>query len=111
MKTAPKVVARKNRCRRVRAKICGNAKLPRLSIFRSLTKIYAQLIDDENGKTLCAINSEGKNIENSKKAGKKLAEIAKNKKIEECVFDRGGYKFHGRVAAFANGAREKGLQF
>jgi len=106
---------------KVRAKISGTASKPRLSIFRSLNYVKLQLVDDEYGKTLCAVDSKkikekkagdlvGKTA-NAFLAGKELAELAKNKKIVEIVFDRGGYKYHGRVKAVADGAREAGLKF
>ena len=103
---------------RVRGKVSGTAECPRLNVFRSNANIYAQIIDDVNGVTLVAANTLEKdfegttgNIEAAKKVGFVLAERAKAKGIEECVFDRGGYIYHGRVAALAEGAREGGLQF
>ena len=103
---------------RMRGKISGTAECPRLNVFRSNANIYAQLIDDVNGVTLAAANtlekgSEGAtgNAEAAKKVGLALAERAKAKGIEEVVFDRGGYVYHGRVAALAEGAREGGLKF
>lgn len=104
---------------RIRAKISGTAARPRLSVFRSNKDIYLQLIDDENGHTLAAAASSEKEIysaggnksEKSAKAGKLLAERAKAAGIETCVFDRGGYLYHGRVKAAADGAREGGLKF
>ena len=103
---------------RVRGKISGTPECPRLNVFRSNANIYAQLIDDVNGVTLAAANTLEKefegatgNVEAAKKVGAVLAERAKAKGIEEVVFDRGGYIFHGRVAALAEGAREGGLQF
>ena len=103
---------------RVRGKISGTAECPRLNVFRSNANIYAQLIDDVNGVTLVAANTLEKdfegttgNVEAAKKVGMVLAERAKAKGIEEVVFDRGGYVYHGRVAALAEGAREGGLQF
>ena len=106
------------RHKRVRAKISGTPERPRLNVFRSETNIYAQLIDDVNGVTLASANTLEKgfegatgNIEAAKKVGLVLAERAKAKGIEEVVFDRGGYLYHGRVAALAEGAREGGLKF
>ena len=106
------------RHKRVRAKIAGTPERPRLNVFRSATNIYAQIIDDVNGVTLVAANTLEKgfegatgNAEAAKKVGVVLAERAKAKGIEEVVFDRGGYVYHGRVAALAEGAREGGLQF
>ena len=103
---------------RVRGKISGTPECPRLNVFRSNANIYAQIIDDVNGVTLVAANTLEKdfegatgNAEAAKKVGAVLAERAKAKGIEEVVFDRGGYLFHGRVAALAEGAREGGLKF
>lgn len=106
------------RHKRVRAKISGTKERPRLCIFKSTKYIYAQLIDDERGKTLVAVSSrELKKVKNAKKVdlakevGKLIAKKAKDKKIEKVVFDRGGYQYHGRVKAVAEGAREEGLKF
>jgi len=103
---------------RVRGKISGTPECPRLNVFRSNANIYAQIIDDVNGVTLVSANTLEKefegatgNIDAAKKVGAVLAERAKAKGIEEVVFDRGGYIFHGRVAALAEGARENGLKF
>ena len=103
---------------RVRGKISGTAERPRLSVFRSENNIYAQIIDDVAGNTLVAAASveksfEGKggNIEAAKKVGSIVAQRALEKGIEEVVFDRGGYIYHGRVQALAEGAREGGLKF
>ena len=103
---------------RVRGKISGTPECPRLNVFRSNANIYAQIIDDVNGVTLVSANTLEKgfegatgNAEAAKKVGVTLAERAKAKGIEEVVFDRGGYVYHGRVAALAEGAREGGLQF
>ena len=103
---------------RVRGKISGTAERPRLNVFRSNANIYAQVIDDVNGVTLVSANTLEKgfegatgNAEAAKKVGTVLAERAKAKGIEEVVFDRGGYVYHGRVAALAEGAREGGLKF
>ena len=103
---------------RVRGKISGTPECPRLNVFRSNANIYAQIIDDVNGVTLVAANTLEKefegatgNVEAAKKVGAVLAERAKAKGIEQVVFDRGGYIFHGRVAALAEGAREAGLKF
>ena len=110
--------ARAKRQARVRYKISGTAACPRLNVFRSSKHIYAQLIDDVAGKTLCAASSNekdfneyGGNIEAAKKVGLKLAEKAKAAGITDVVFDRSGYVYHGRVAALAEGAREGGLNF
>ena len=103
---------------RVRGKISGTPERPRLNVFRSNANIYAQIIDDVNGVTLVAANTLEKdfegatgNVEAAKKVGAILAERAKAKGIEEVVFDRGGYVYHGRVAELAEGAREAGLKF
>ena len=103
---------------RVRGKISGTPECPRLNVFRSNANIYAQIIDDVNGVTLVSANTLEKdfegatgNAEAAKKVGAILAERAKAKGIEQVVFDRGGYIFHGRVAALAEGAREAGLKF
>ena len=109
---------RKHRHVRVRGKISGTPECPRLNVFRSNANIYAQLIDDVNGVTLASANTLEKefegatgNMEAAKKVGLVLAERAKAKGIEEVVFDRSGYIYHGRVAALADGAREGGLKF
>ena len=103
---------------RVRGKISGTPECPRLNVFRSNANIYAQIIDDVNGVTLVSANTLEKNFEGAtgnaeaaKKVGALVAERAKAKGIEVVVFDRGGYIYHGRVAALAEGAREGGLQF
>ena len=103
---------------RVRGKVSGTPERPRLNVFRSNANIYAQIIDDVNGVTLVAANTLEKefegttgNCEAAKKVGVVLAERAKAKGINMVVFDRGGYIFHGRVAALAEGAREGGLKF
>ena len=103
---------------RVRGKISGTPERPRLNVFRSNANIYAQIIDDVNGVTLVSANTLEKefegatgNCEAAKKVGAVLAERAKAKGIEEVVFDRSGYLYHGRVAALADGAREGGLKF
>ena len=103
---------------RVRGKISGTAERPRLCVFRSENNIYAQIIDDVAGHTLVAASTvekafegNGGNIEAAKKVGAMIAERALAKGIEEVVFDRGGYVYHGRVQALAEGAREAGLKF
>ena len=110
--------ARQIRHKRVRGKIHGTAECPRLNVFRSLKHIYAQLIDDDKGVTLCAASTAeksfeeyGGNAEAAKKVGKLLAERAAEKNITEVVFDRGGYIYHGGVQSLAEGAREGGLKF
>jgi large subunit ribosomal protein L18 len=106
------------RHKRVRGKIFGTAQKPRLCVFRSLKNIYAQVIDDENGKTLASassldkeFNQYGGNKEAAKLVGQAVAKAALDKGITEVVFDRGGYIFHGRVQELADGAREAGLKF
>jgi large subunit ribosomal protein L18 len=117
MTVSSKPQARLRRRRRVRAKIRGSAERPRLSVFRSNRGIGAQLIDDVNGHTVAAVNwteSDLKSLgrmDQAKKAGELLAERAKEAGVETCVFDRGGYRFHGKVRALADGAREGGLRF
>ncbi len=101
---------------RVRAKVFGTSECPRLCVFRSGKNIYAQAIDDSTGKTLVAVSSleikaAGKKTDVSKEVGKAIAVKVLAKKISEVVFDRGGYKYHGRVKALAEGAREGGLVF
>ncbi len=100
---------------RIRKKIEGTKEVPRLSVFRSNKEIYAQLIDDITGTTLASASSlklkNGGNVEGAKEVGKEIAKLAKELKIKKVVFDRGGYKFHGRVASLANAAREAGLDF
>ena len=103
---------------RIRAKVRGTAERPRLAVFRSLKHIYAQMIDDAQGHTLVSASSaeknssaSGGNIAGAKAIGRLVAERAKAKGITKAVFDRGGYKFHGRVAALAEAARENGLEF
>jgi large subunit ribosomal protein L18 len=109
--------ARQKRHTRVRAKISGTADCPRLSVYRSLNHIYAQLIDDVKGVTLCSASTtektfeNGGNIEAAKQVGELLGKRAAEKGIEKCVFDRGGYIYHGRVEALADGARAAGLKF
>jgi large subunit ribosomal protein L18 len=108
---------RLKRRRRVRARVKGTAERPRLSVFRSNRGIFAQLVDDAQGHTVAAVNwtePELRKIsatEQAKRAGELLAERAKAAGIETCVFDRGGYQYHGRVKALADGAREGGLAF
>ena len=109
---------REKRHARVRGKISGTPERPRLSVFRSENHIYAQIIDDVAGNTLVSASSvekgfdgKGSNIEGAKKVGKMIAERALEKGIDTIVFDRGGYIYHGRVAALAESARESGLKF
>jgi large subunit ribosomal protein L18 len=109
--------ARLRRRRRVRARVTGTAERPRLSVFRSNHGVFAQLIDDGKGHTVAAVNWIEPDLrklsasEQAKRAGELLAERAKAAGIETCVFDRGGYRYHGRVKALAEGAREGGLVF
>ena len=108
---------RLRRRRRVRARIHGKAERPRLSVYRSNRGVFAQLIDDDAGRTLASVSWTEPDLrklgsmEQAKKAGQLLADRAKAAGVETCVFDRGGYQFHGRVAAVAEGAREGGLRF
>ncbi|MEN9372115.1 MAG: hypothetical protein RL463_613 [Bacteroidota bacterium] len=103
----------------IRKKVSGTAQLPRLSVFRSNTDIYAQLIDDVNGNTLAAASSRDKDIaaqkgtktEKSKMVGEAIAKKAIALGLSSCVFDRGGFLYHGRIKAVAEGAREGGLKF
>ena len=110
--------ARQRRHRRVRGKVTGTAERPRLSVFRSNVGIYAQLVDDTSSRTLAAASwlqlkkgFKGTKSEQAAEVGKLLAASAKKAEIEACVFDRGGYLYHGRVKALADGAREGGLRF
>ena len=117
MSVATKEQRRLKRRRRVRAKVRGTAARPRISVFRSNRGVFAQLIDDETGITVAAVNwTESdlrglKPMEQANKAGGLLAERAKAAGIDTAVFDRGGYQYHGRVKALADGAREGGLLF
>jgi large subunit ribosomal protein L18 len=106
---------------RIRKKIAGTPGRPRLAVFRSQTHIYAQVIDDEDGRTLCAASSldkelrgqakRGANVASAKAVGELIARRAKEKGLETVVFDRGGFQYHGRVKALADSAREAGLKF
>ena len=115
VKTAP--AKRLKRRRRVRAKVRGTAERPRISVFRSNRGIFAQLIDDDAGRTIAAVNwteSELRDLgpmDQARRAGEELAQRAKAAGIEGAVFDRGGFQYHGRVKALAEGAREGGLTF
>jgi len=119
MSQDPKVIRRQKLRWRIRTKLHGTAQKPRLSVFRSNNDIYAQLVDDNNGTTLAAANSRmkdiaalgGTKVAKSLSVGKAIAEKAKALGIEACVFDRGGYLYHGRVKSVADGAREGGLKF
>ena len=118
------VSTRRQRRSRIRAKISGTGVRPRLSVFRSIKYIYGQIIDDEKGATLVSYSDHDKKIlsdkeklsdmskvERARLVGEKLASLAKKKKIKRIVFDRSGYRYHGRVKALAEGAREGGLVF
>jgi len=115
MKTAKKLLDRNARKRRIRAHIAGTASRPRLAIFRSTTAIYAQIIDDESGKTLTSANSlktqKGTKTEKAVEVGKLVADAAKVAKIKNVVFDRGGFLYAGRVKILAETARKAGLKF
>ncbi|OGM22031.1 50S ribosomal protein L18 [Candidatus Woesebacteria bacterium RIFCSPLOWO2_01_FULL_39_21] len=109
---------RLRRKRRIRSKISGTKEVPRISVFRSIKHIYAQIINDVKGTTLVSFSDKklkdggGKSkIEVASYVGEKLAELAKSKKITKAVFDKGSYKFHGRVKALADGLRRGGLKF
>ena len=108
--------SRERRHARVREKIRGSAARPRLAVFRSLTHIYAQLVDDDAGRTLAAASSKeandakGKRTESAKTVGTLLGDRAKQKGVTEVVFDRGGYRYHGRVKALADGVRAAGVK-
>ena len=115
MSTVTKEARRLKRRRRVRAKVHGSAERPRISVFRSNRGISAQLVDDDAGRTLASVQwteaelRDLKSTEMCKKAGELLAQRAKAAGIEQAVFDRGGYQYHGRVKAFAEGVREGGI--
>ena len=117
MTVVSKRQARLRRRRRVRARVVGTTERPRLSVYRSNRGVFAQLIDDGKGHTVAAVNwiePELRKLtasEQAKRAGELLAERAKAAGVEACVFDRGGYQYHGRVKALAEGAREGGLVF
>lgn len=114
-----KIVRRQKLRWRIRSRVTGTATKPRMSVFRSNKDIYVQLIDDTNGTTLAAASSRqkdiqaqaGTKIEKSALVGKTIAQKALELGIEKCVFDRGGYLYHGRVKSVADGAREGGLKF
>jgi large subunit ribosomal protein L18 len=117
MSTATARQLRERRRRRIRGKIAGTAERPRLAVFRSNAGISAQLIDDQSGRTLASAGWQGlkklkgSKTDQAKEVGKLLAASAKAAGVEACVFDRGGYLYHGRVKALAEGAREGGLTF
>jgi len=117
MTVRSKPVKRLRRRRRVRAKVHGTAERPRLSVFRSNRGMFAQLVDDDAGRTLAAAQWTEADVrglgreEQAKRVGELLAQRAREAGVETCVFDRGGYQYHGRVKALAEGAREGGLSF
>lgn len=121
MRPEEKVQGRRRRHRRVRKVVFGTGERPRLNVFRSLRHIHAQIINDEKGHTLVAASTlspefkargaAGKKVERARAVGEILAEKARAAGIARVVFDRGGYQYHGRVKALADGARSKGLQF
>ena len=116
MKPELKIIRRKRRHRKIRAKVSGVAERPRLCVFRSGKHIYAQLIDDEKGRTLVSASDlelkkdKGTKIEKAKEVGKLISQKALEKKIEKAVFDRGGHQYYGKVKQVAEGAREGGLK-
>lgn len=116
-KTSPKRTSRIKKKLRVRSKISGTAERPRLCIYKSLKYITAQVVDDNSAKTLFSLSSKTlsvkskSNVEAAKALGKEFAELAKKNKVEAVVFDRNGFLYHGRIKAFADAAREGGLQF
>jgi len=115
-KTNPAHLARKRRQQRVRKHLAGTADRPRLNVYRSLNNIYVQVIDDLNGVTLTAassldVDAKGNKTEQAKAVGKLVAERVQDAGIKEVVFDRGGYRYHGRVKALAEATREAGLKF
>jgi large subunit ribosomal protein L18 len=113
--------SRERRKRRIRRKLTGTAEIPRLAVFRSHLHIYAQLVDDASGRSVCGTSTLDpalagelagkKKSDRSRLVGKRMAEIAKERGIARVAFDRGGYVYHGRIKALAEGAREGGLQF
>ncbi len=117
IKKESKNVSRQKRHNKIRNKIIGTKETPRLNVFRSNAHIFAQIIDDEKGVTLASSSSvelkikNGNNSEGAALVGKDIAEKAKKAKITKVVFDRGGYLYHGRVAALAEAARANGLEF
>ena len=121
-KATPRLKGRHRRHLRIRKKVSGTAERPRLTVYRSLNHIYVQLVDDLAGRTILTLSSGNKDVSGSvsgakgkiavsKAVGKRVAQLAKEKGIERVCFDRGGYLYHGRVKAVADGAREGGLNF
>jgi len=119
LERSKKVKSRFKRKTRIRKKVIGRADRPRLSVFRSLKNIYAQVIDDDKGNTIVGISSLSKDIKKKKLTGIKqadsigeiLAEKCKSKNIDKVIFDKNGFKYHGRIKALAESARKKGLEF
>lgn len=115
MKTHKKTTSRHRRHVRIRARMSGTKETPRLVVFRSITNTYAILVNDEGNKVICAASSmkikKGTKSEKAKEVGTVIAKLAQEKGIKGCVFDRNGYRYHGRVKAIAEGAREGGLKF
>ena len=118
MAKTPAKLTRRRRCRTgIRKRVQGTPARPRLSVYRSSKHIYAQVIDDMTGKTLAAANTvklglkNGANIEGAKQVGQQVAEAAKAAGVTDVAFDRGGFRYHGRIKALADAAREGGLQF
>ncbi len=119
-KTNPKKTARQNRVKRIRKKISGTGERPRLCVFKSSKHTYAQIIDDDVGKTLVACSTltgfvkdediKGKTAE-AYKVGEMIASLGKSKGVNKVIFDRGGYPYHGRIKELSRGAREGGLEF
>lgn len=120
-RTNPSALSRETRKQRIRKTVSGSTERPRLTVFRSANHIYAQIIDDETGRTLVAASTLSKdlasheghrgNIDAAKAVGALLAQLARSASIEKVVFDRNGYLYHGRIKALADGAREAGLDF
>ncbi|MFO7761267.1 MAG: 50S ribosomal protein L18 [Thermodesulfobacteriota bacterium] len=119
-KTNPKKIARQNRIKRIRKKISGSSFRPRFHVFKSSKHIYAQIIDDDTGKTLAACSTLNESIKKEEdkgktakafKVGELIASMSKSRGIDKVIFDRGGYPYHGRVKELSRGAREGGLEF
>lgn len=116
MKKLSSNILRLKRKKRVRAKVFGTAQRPRLCVFKSLKNIYAQVINDKEGKTLAAVSlkevsAKRNDVKGAKEAGKLIAQKCAKLKIKSVIFDRGGYKYHGKIKALAEGSREGGLKF
>lgn len=116
LKQFDRQASRRRRHRRVRVHVRGTAARPRLSVYRSLHHVYAQLIDDTAGRTLASASTvqlklNGNDVEAAQRVGRRIAELAKANGVERVVFDRGGFLYHGRVKALAEAAREGGLEF